>query len=194
MRKEDGMKRYAFSRLFLTILILVFSLVAPKIVWAGPLVFDPSVSNCTGINCSSTTYNGSTILDQFNSANPFILQVFAPDANLCLRIAVSAQTGNTEIVLVSPTGQVWRNDNRGAGDTRPLVKAITDVAGWYTLQVSHSAGSGDVDFTLNYGVYTPGTNPNCSSPTTPFVDREEDEKRLEGGASGNVPQRVPSTP
>ncbi|HSE84104.1 MAG TPA: hypothetical protein VLB01_06125, partial [Thermodesulfobacteriota bacterium] len=77
------------------------------------------------------------------------------------------------IVLISPSGVVWRNDDRdGANDRRPLIKADpTDGQGWYTLQISHYSGGGVAgygdDFTLQYGWYNSG-NPNCSNPTPSY--------------------------
>jgi hypothetical protein len=86
------------------------------------------------------------------------------------------------MVLISPTGIIWRNDDF-FGDPRPLIEAITDINGWYTLQVSHSVGADVIaDFTLRYGRYNSG-NPNCSSVTSPVVTSEiqRDDLKPSGG-------------
>jgi hypothetical protein len=79
------------------------------------------------------------------------------------------------MVLISPSGVIWRNNDRNAGDPRPLIKAITDINGWYTLQVSHFNGADVIsDFTLRYGRYDIN-NPNCFPETLPLIISEIQE-------------------
>lgn len=148
---------------------MVLSLI-PMTVLAGSLVYDP-LNTCTSINCSSQSIHGTYHSDAAGDRDPFILQIYSGGGE-CVRLDVTEETYNLEMVLISPTGRIWRNDDRNASDSRPLTKAITDINGWYTLQVSHSNGADVVaDFTLRYGQYDPG-NPNCSSVTPPLITSE----------------------
>jgi hypothetical protein len=110
--------------------------------------------------------------------DPFILQIYTGGGE-CVRLDVTNQTHDLEMILISPTGRIWRNDDRAyPNDRRPLIKAITDINGWYTLQVSHYTGGNVIaDFTLRYGRYNSG-NPNCSSVTTPIITSEIDRDDL----------------
>lgn len=86
-------------------------------------------------------------------AIPFTAQLYSSGGE-CLRLDVTAQVADLEITLVSPSGAVWRNDNRGVGanPTLPLLKAITDVDGWYTVHVSQTNGGvGNGLLPLRYG-------------------------------------------
>jgi hypothetical protein len=68
--------------------------------------------------------------------DPFVAQVFTSGAE-CLRIAVVSQGQDLEATLISPTGRIWQDDDSG-GSNRPLIRAITDVRGWYPLTLSQS--------------------------------------------------------
>jgi hypothetical protein len=139
---------------------------SPYKALAGSVVFD-SQNTCTTINCLPTAINGSYETNANGNVDPFVLQIFS-SGNECVRLDVISQGTDLETTLISPNGAIWKNDDRnGALDRRPLVKAITNVRGWYTLQISNFAGSSaNADFTLLYGRY-PSTNINCSPPTTP---------------------------
>jgi len=162
---------------------------------AGSLVFDP-FNTCTSINCSSQSIHGTYHSDALGDRDPFILQIYS-FGDECVRLdvtnATDAVTGlpqDLEMVLISPTGRIWRNDDRSASDFRPLIRAITDINGWYTLQVSHFAGADVIaDFTLRYGRYNSG-NPNCSPVTPPLITSEiqKDDLKLSGGdkTTGNA--------
>jgi len=155
---------------------------------AGSLLYDPP-NTCTTINCSSQILNGTYHSDALGDRDPFILQIYSL-GDECVRLDVTAQTSDLEMVLISPTGRIWRNDDRSLSAFRPLIKAITDINGWYTLQVSHSVGADVIaDFTLRYGRYNSG-NPNCSSVTFPVVTSEiqRDDLKPSGGdmTTGNA--------
>lgn len=147
---------------------------------AGPL-FDTSLSSCTGENCSSVSVGGSLLGFGTSFAYPWVGQIFAGGAE-CLRLDVTNQSQDLEIVAVSPRGEVFRNDDR-PGSTRPLVKIRTVSAGWYTVQVSTFNGTAvDADFTLAFGRYTSSVNPNCASATAPTLAlAAEAAKGGEGG-------------
>lgn len=134
----------------------------------GPQIFDAG-SPCTSINCEATSFTGSFSRNQAGQAEPFTLQVLT-SATECIRLDIYAESQDVEMVLVSPSGRVWRNDDRSSNDTRPLIKAVADVTGWYTLQIYPFTGLGSGGFFgLTYGNYrNPTTNPNCSSPTPPL--------------------------
>lgn len=146
-------------------LALGVSLGTSSQVWAGAGVTD-TPDSCTGINCGSQSINATYTQNQFGQSLPFTTQVFVP-GGFCVRLEVTSQGsgGDLEMVLVSPNGTVWRDDD-SAGNNRPLIKVnAAPVFGWYNLQVSHFAGTGaTTNFILRYGLYTSG-NPNCSSPT-----------------------------
>jgi hypothetical protein len=127
-------------------------------------------STCTGINCASSLWQGQYRVDTAGRPTPFETSIFSGGGE-CVRIDVTFQEVDLEATLIGPHGFVWRNDDSGSGACPlcPLVKAIVGPAGWYTLQISHFAGSASAaDFTVRYGRYNNG-NPNCSAPTTPLV-------------------------
>jgi len=143
---------------------------------AGPLIFD-GLDNCTTLNCGAVVLNGISQRNAFGDSVPFVAQVFA-DVNQCMRLDVTSQTADMEIVLVSPSGRVWRNDD--ANGDRPLIKARGDAKGYYTLQINFFNGIPSVNsvqlFTLAYGLYVPGTPNNCPSLTSPSSIRAGAEK------------------
>ena len=187
------MERNAFCLFFLSALVSGL-LVGPKSVWAGSKIFDPS-STCTSLNCQSQTFMGSYETNENSNADPFLIQVFSTGSE-CLRIAVTSQGTDLEATLVSPSGKIWQNDDSSGSNPRPLIKAITDVRGWYPLILSHFAGAFDnADFTVKIGRY-PSNNVNCDNPTSPSLEAEtsgESLKPLDGGASGNQPVEGPNT-
>jgi hypothetical protein len=135
--------------------------------WAGTQLFDPQ-NTSTVINSNAQLIQGISERNSTNTqAIPFIAQVYS-SGNECVRLEVTDQGAqDLEIVLVSPDGLVWRDDD-SAGNNRPLVKAITNVDGWYTVHVSQYAGGCCATvFQLRYGRYNNG-NPNCASPTQLF--------------------------
>lgn len=159
--------------------------------WAGPAVFD-SRNVCTTINCSATIINGSYETNPSNNVNPFTLQVFSSGGE-CVRLAVTSQGTDLETVLVSPSGAVWKDDD-GGGSLLPLVKANTDVRGWYTLQIARFNGTpANADFTLSYGRYPLG-NINCSAPTTPVTTFSQQSLIKPSNQSiGNPPPAGPNS-
>jgi hypothetical protein len=135
--------------------------------WADPLIFD-GVDNCTTTNCGAVFLNGISQRNAFGDSVPFVAQLFA-DVNQCMRLDVPSQTADREIVLISPSGAIWRNDDFNS--LRPLIMARADVKGYYTGQINYYNGAQPLDtvqlFTLAYGLYAPNTPNNCPSPTTP---------------------------
>ncbi|MBG1263836.1 hypothetical protein [Nostoc commune] len=133
---------------------------------AGSEIYS-TLSNCSTVNCSSIVFDGVANRNNFNQAVPFTIPVYS-SGNECMRLDVTRQISDLKAVLISPSGKVWIDDD-GGGNNRPLIKANTDVAGWYTLQLNYYNGGGPLasNFTLAYGLYNTG-NLNCSSPTTPL--------------------------
>lgn len=159
------MKLYAsiLKTLFVTLPSLGLVLSATN-AWAGSQIYDPQ-DTCTTENCGATLLYGQPLRNNFGQSQPFTLQVYG-SRNQCMRLHVIEQFDDMEIVLVSPSGKVWRDDD-GGGSNRPLVKAITDVDGWYTLQINRYDGEGANSasgFRLAYGIYN-SDNPNCQNPT-----------------------------
>lgn len=140
----------------LAALLLGFPLLAP----ASAGIYDNTVSTCDTVNCSSLTLPATYVV-----AEPYVTQVYATKGQ-CLRLDVTVQAVDLEMVLVSPNGKSWRNDDRVNGDTRPLIRATANVTGWYLLQVGYYSGAGTTgDFTLRYGRYRSG-NANCAATST----------------------------
>jgi hypothetical protein len=163
-------------KLCVLVCLLIVLFLMPITVLAGSLMYDP-LNTCTSTNCSSQTIHGTYHSDAAGDRDPFILQLYS-GGDECVRLDVTAEDYDLEMVLISPTGRIWRNDDRNLSNNRPLIKAITDINGWYTLQVSHFNGADVIaDFTLRYGRYDPG-NPNCSSVTPPVVTSEIERDNL----------------
>ena len=74
-------------------------------------------------------------------------------------------------VLWTNPGEIPGNgkDDDGNGSQRPLIKAITDVRGWYTFQMSHfSTGVVNADFSVDL-LRTTSTSASCNPQTVPRV-------------------------
>src|SRR3954451_21109817 len=107
---------------------------------AADLVFNGGVDSCTTLNCGAVVLNGIAVKNAFGDSVPFTSEVFG-DVGNCIRLDVTAQSSDMEIVLVSPSGSVWRNDDRVSGDLRPLITARADVKGYYTVQINYYSGN-----------------------------------------------------
>jgi hypothetical protein len=96
--------------------------------------------------------------------------VFA-SKNECLRLRVTEQSVDTEMVVISAKGNAYRNNNSNIAPcpTCPLLSIRTgNVGGWHTVQVSQKGGMPvSASFTLSYGRYD-DPNPNCASPSRPL--------------------------
>jgi hypothetical protein len=99
--------------------------------------------------------------------------VFGLRANIgeCVRVEATSATFDAEFTVVGPDGQVYRDNNGGAGNL-PLVKiGGAPDTGVYTLVINDFNGfavaSGTVTFT--YARFTGGAgNVNCQPPTPPL--------------------------
>src|SRR4051812_25665905 len=144
-------------------------------------IFDFTNSKCTGTNCSSVQLGG-TINANGAVAGPWVAEIFASQGQ-CLRLDVTQENVNTEIVAVSPSGLVFRNDDRSGADQRPLVGINGTERGFYTVQVSTSAGDAvESDFVLAFGRYNLN-NPNCTPATQPAA-AETAGPAAKGGSVG----------
>lgn len=133
--------------------------------WAGPKLVPlfNTTFRVNGLVGDSSDVNAPGVRNR----DPFVVQLFSA-GNECLRIAGVAQDADVEATLTSPTGRVWQDDD-GNGQNRPLIKAITDVRGWYTFQVSHfSTAAVNVDFSVDL-LRTASVSPLCNPPTGPRV-------------------------
>jgi hypothetical protein len=180
--KEKEMKRHP-SSLEVVVLIVGFTLAA-GLAWAGPQLKDLTVSACATLNCSSETYEGSYNQDSDSASDPLVLQLYG-SPNECLRFEVTSEEEDLELVVISPSGTVRRNDDCNFPAVLcprcPCVKFVADVKGWYTLQASQFQGQGLnlSRFTLRYGRYTPATNPNCTNPEAPLAASELESAKSE---------------
>jgi hypothetical protein len=134
---------------------------------ASTNMFDSTVSSTSRIGGNAVTINGS-LHDNGFDAEPWTTQVYAQPGE-CVRLFVSSAGFDAKMEVISPDGEVFRDDDSG-GSLRPLVEiASAPRIGWYTVQIAQFAGVPTTgDFTLKYGRYTAG-NPNCANPTAPFV-------------------------
>ncbi len=130
-------------------------------------LYDPSVSSTTTLNGSTVRLDG-TLHDTLGNVEHWIINVYST-AGHCLRLFISTTFFDSELVVVAPNGEVYRDDD-GGGSNRPLIKiANAPVTGWYTVHVSHYAGLPiDTNFALLYGRY-PAGNVNCDGATLPLV-------------------------
>jgi hypothetical protein len=140
------------------------------IVLAAPAgattINDLSVRNCMRTNCSTESISGSIGNQSGVFPFPWEIQVGSEVGN-CLRLETTFADVDLEIVAVSPSGAVYRDDDGGAGDLS-LVKIAPAERGWYTVQVSTFDGAAvSANFTLLYGRYASASNPNCQPPTPP---------------------------
>lgn len=127
--------------------------------WAGPKL----------VPLFNTNFRVNGLVGDSSNQNrdPFVVQLFSA-GNECLRIAGVSQDADMEATLTSPTGRVWQDDD-GNGLNRPLIKAITDVRGWYTFQVSHFGSAVvNADFSVDL-LRVASTSPLCNPPTGPRV-------------------------
>jgi hypothetical protein len=156
------MKTSIIFRKGLSIAALFLGLALPaQESWAGAKFFDNS------LDTTATRFNGTVETNATNNRDPFVAQVFTTGAE-CLRIAVVSQGTDLEATLVSPTGRVWQDDD-GNGSLRPLIKAITDVRGWYPLVLSNFVGNSvNADFTIDM-TRLPSTSSLCAPVTAPRI-------------------------
>lgn len=137
---------------------------AGSLIWAAP-------SSCNSLNCASNLVRANVTTSSTipgGGVEPFIIQVLA-GGPYCTRFDVSSQNVDLEIVIVSPNGTVWRNDDR-PGSLRPLAVIPPGVQGWYTVQLSPYnglTGSPGVHYNgdLLYGRYVGAANVNCANLT-----------------------------
>jgi len=157
------------------------------------LIFDPTVSSCTGINCSSITIGGTVLNSAGLSASRWTVAVFA-NANECLRldqVVMSGTGADDEMVVVAPNGDVFRNDDFG-GTLRPrIVIRPTPARGWYYVSIArfNGAPAPEHDLQLAYGRYTnSATNPNCASPTVALTAPAASTRQTKPVSAPELPQ------
>jgi hypothetical protein len=103
------------------------------------LIIDTEVDDCTVLNCGAVLFSGVIQRNSSGDSIPFTADLYA-DANECLRVGLTyqrPQPADLKIVLVSPSGSIWKNDS--SADSRPVVTARTDIKGHYTLHVNTPA-------------------------------------------------------
>jgi hypothetical protein len=135
---------------------------------AGP-IYDPTVSTCTGANCSSVYFGGTVLGSGSTTAGQWVQEVFAR-AGQCVRLQVLSESFDLAMTVVAPDGSIYANDQGGGSCVNCPVVKINNApnTGWYTVNVARAFGAaGDGNFTLAYGVY-PLNNANCAGATQPF--------------------------
>jgi hypothetical protein len=148
--------------------LLAASAIAPAVPAGATTINDLSVSTCTSSNCSTDSIAGS-LTTHGGFSIPWVIQVGA-NTGECLRLATTVTTSDLEIVAISPSGQVFRDDDGGTGNLS-LVKISPAEAGWYTVRVARFNGAPVAEnFVMRYGRYVAG-NPNCAGATAPALTR-----------------------
>lgn len=136
---------------------------------AGHEIFDPTVTNCTWLNCGSISM-GATVMAYPNAAAKWEAAVYAYPGE-CLRVDETAMYGagaDDAITIVGPDGSRWHNDDFYG--LRPRVAFIAPHDGWYYVTISRYNGAATPpapahNLIVAYGRY-PGNNMNCI-PATP---------------------------
>jgi len=139
---------------------------------AGRLINGSPENTCPTVNCLASRFNGYISNDDCGAPRcmiPFTLDVWGQEG-ACLRVDIGAANNAADLVmvLVSPSGVVWRNDNRSANDLRPLIKVDpVPEHGFYTLIISSAMTVRGTSFPIRYGNWNSG-NVNCTNPTPPL--------------------------
>jgi hypothetical protein len=137
--------------------------------YAGP-IYDPTISTCTGVNCSSVVLGGTLLSLGTGSAGQWVQEVFAT-AGQCVR----------------------HNDQGGGACTNcPIVKiGSAPKTGWYTVNIAQTLGNAaEGNFVLAYGRY-PNGNANCNPPTPPLLTTKPKSSAARG--SDVAPANGPPT-
>jgi hypothetical protein len=154
--------RIAYTFVILSIIAVL--VLGPRSGSASTEIWDDTVDSCPGDNCSSLRIPGS-LLAFGAGVKPWVVNVFG-SVGQCIRLDVTSETHDLEMVVIAPDNSVFRNDDRVLGDTRPLVKI--DPApreGWYTVHIASHIGTAlTEDFVLLYGRYN-HSNHNCTDAT-----------------------------
>ena len=159
---------------------MVANLQAPT---SSAQTLDDELSTCTTENCQAMVVGGtinkhtwdlsggSTTTFPRTGAGSWVMPVRA-GLSECLRLDILVQSTTMEMVVVSPSGVIWRNEGRGGTakcPSCPLVKIDgTNQSGYYIVQINHRTGAPlDAFFKLAYGRYS-RPNANCANPTSPL--------------------------
>jgi hypothetical protein len=99
------------SRVLGAALLAASAMAAPALPAGAHTINSLPPSGCTFANCSAALITGSTTTHGIFSV-PWAAQVGAIVGE-CLRLETTQTTSDLEIVVVSPSGQVFSNDNGG---------------------------------------------------------------------------------
>ena len=170
----NGMHRAARGRVLLCSILTAGLLGGAAPLAAGELM--AAKKACTNPDCQATMIPGfingwgTSFQPPQSNVGPWVAQVFAAKGE-CLRLRVTAQSTDTEMVVIAASGGAYRNNNSNIAPCPacPLIKLRTGkVGGWHTVQISQKGGAPvSSTFTLSYGRYD-SANPNCNSPTPPL--------------------------
>jgi hypothetical protein len=175
-REEGHMRRLIELRYIIVIVWALwgFSLYISEGNAAGLLINGSPENTCPTVHCLASRFHGY-ISDADCGAPrcviPFTVDVWGQEG-ACLRIDVGDPSATVDLfmVLVSPSGVIWRNRNRSARDSRPLIKVDpVPEHEFYTLIIS-SATTETTSFPIRYGNWNSG-NINCVNPTPPLPTR-----------------------
>ena len=179
------------SSLFATSVIAVLGVFAAGQA-AATNMFSDITSTSTIIDGDSVEIHGNVNDSNVNS-QPWVAEVYAGNFE-CLRLSVVSQTFDAKLTVISPNGEVFRDDDSG-GSLRPLVQINgAPTSGWYTVQVAGFSGLPQNGvFTLHYGRYFMN-NPNCATPTLPLVDTGAGTAAKQAGADAAAQPPAPTDP
>ena len=155
-------------------------------------LFNPVVSTTSVLDGASIELDG-TLNDTGANSQPWVAELFAGIGE-CVRFFVTSTAFDAKLTVITPNGTIFRDDDSG-GSLRPLVEINgAPVSGWYTVQVAQFAGQPqNANFALLYGRYNVN-NPNCSTPTSPFLQMNEGVQAAKEPASEAAIPAAPTSP
>jgi hypothetical protein len=171
----NGLRRTAAERwrILLPTILTLGLLGTEPLAAAGELMAEKAT--CTNPDCGASVIPGfingwgATFNPPQANVGPWVAQVFAAKGE-CLRLRVTAQSTDTEMVVLAANGNAYRNNNSNIAPcpTCPLISFKTgSEGGWHTVHVSQKGGMPvSASFTLSYARYD-NANPNCAQQTPP---------------------------
>lgn len=129
-------------------------------------LYDPTLSSCTELNCSSTLVQGSLLTYGGPYQAPWTALVWV-GLGQCVRVENVSRTGTVRILALHNQGELL-TDLGFADPTIPTWYAYWDVeltgvygVGWHVVVVNGVPDPIETNFTLAIGRY-PEANPNCT--------------------------------
>jgi hypothetical protein len=152
------MSRFTSNKILFALLAAVSAVPTPVDAQSLDPLY-PRSRRCTALNCEAITFRAR--VDGFNTnIDPHVASI-GVGAQGCLRVQVTAATGDLQMTVVGPSGLTYFNDNNGS-KTTPIVVIPLTLSGHYTVAISQTAiAATEIAASVSAGWYTPASNPNC---------------------------------